>query len=178
MTLRTLGNILLTGLPGIGKTTIIQKVVRDLTRPAGGFYTREIREGSTRKGFRIISLDGREGLLAHRDFTGPFRVGRYGVNVADIERIAVNALEQALENSGCLIIDEIGRMELFSQRFQRCVLQCLDASTTVLGTIQRARTPFLDRIRSREDVEIITVTTTNRNDLPSNILRMLDDAPG
>lgn len=166
-------NILLTGRPGIGKTTIIQRIVTNLSVPAGGFYTQEIREGGTRMGFRIISLDGREGLLAHKQKKSSFRVGPYGVNIEDIEGIGVRALEEALENSGCIVIDEIGSMELFSEAFQQCVLRCLDAPTPVLGTIQKKKTPFLNSIRSRQDVNLIEVTAANRDDVPSTIPEMI-----
>ena len=74
--------ILSTGDPGCGKTTLIQHVLAELSVPAGGFYTQEVREGGTRKGFEIITLDGRRAILAHVNIRGPKKVGKYGVNLA------------------------------------------------------------------------------------------------
>ena len=166
-------NILLTGVPGIGKTTIIQKVLGQTSARVGGFYTQEIREGKRRVGFRIVSLDGKEGILAHTHSKSRWRVGKYGVNVEETDRIGVAALERAVEESDLIVIDEIGRMELFSERFRQAVVHCLDSRTDVLGTIQMKRLPSLDTIRSRKDVVLIEVTTGNRHSLPETILNMI-----
>ncbi|MFQ6091255.1 MAG: NTPase [bacterium] len=163
-------NILLTV-----KTTVIQKVLAEVSTKVGGFYTREIRKGKTRTGFRIVSLNGEEGVLAHKHFKSRWRVGRYGVNVEDLDRVGVRALEKALGESDLIIMDEIGRMELFSERFRATVLRCLDSPKNVLGTIQIRRTPFLDAIRSRDDVTLMEVTAGNRNLLSETILEMFRD---
>jgi len=87
---------LLTGRPGVGKTTVVMKVVKEFRGNAGGFYTEEIRRGNTREGFRIKTLDGRSGILSHVSHAGPFRVGRYGVDVDAFDEIAIPSLERAL----------------------------------------------------------------------------------
>ncbi|MBU4310532.1 AAA family ATPase, partial [bacterium] len=107
-------NILLTGRPGIGKTSILKEIIDTLKINAGGFYTKEVREGETRKGFEIITLNGKRGILAHIDCRSPYRVSKYGVNIKDLEEIAAPAIAEALRNKECIIIDEIGRMELYS----------------------------------------------------------------
>ena len=124
-------------------------------------------------GFRIISLDGREGTLAHTDLQSPFRVGRYGVHVEDIDAVGVRALELALEIRRCIVIDEIGSMELFSRKFLQCVLRCLDAPLPVLGTIQKKRTDILNNIRARSDVDVMEITMANRDRLPQTLLELL-----
>lgn len=163
-------NILLTGKPGIGKTTVIRKVMDKLTCSVGGFYTQEIREHGTRVGFKIASLNGKEGILAHVNYRGKYRVSKYGVNLTDLENIGVRALEDALEHCELIIMDEIGRMETFSGLFTTAVIKCLDADKPVLGTIQKRSSPFLDSIRTRKDVDIIEVDTTNRVRLPEIVL--------
>ena len=88
--------LLVTGAPGVGKTTLIRTVVAALPRRFGGFVTEEIREEGRRVGFRVRSLDGAEAVLAHvRGVRGP-RVGRFQVDVAGFERIGVTALEAAM----------------------------------------------------------------------------------
>lgn len=168
-------NILLTGRPGVGKTTIIREVIDSLDLDAGGFYTQEIREGGVRKGFEIRTLDGKCGILAHVDCKSPFRVSKYGVNVNDLEGIAAKSITDALGKKPYIIIDEIGRMELYSPKFQRAVKEALDSPSAVLGCIQARHNPFLDGIRVRDDTRIIEVTHQNRGNLAREIARMLGE---
>ena len=90
--------LLLTGRPGIGKTTVIKAVAKSLGQQAGGFYTEEIRGPGGRKGFRLVTLDGQEAVMAHVNLRGRGRprVSRYGVDVAAIERVGVAALRRAM----------------------------------------------------------------------------------
>jgi nucleoside-triphosphatase len=170
-------NLLLTGKPGVGKTTVIQKVLSQLERRPGGFTTQEIRKGSVRVGFSIRAVDdGQEGVLARVDLTSPYRVGKYGVNIDDMERVGVAAVRRALECSDVIIMDEIGRMENYCPSFQRAVLAALDAPLDVLGTLQMRSTPFLDRIRERPDVTVKLVTPQNRDGLASKLVAMLMDS--
>lgn len=155
-------NVFVTGKPGIGKTTIIERVLEQLDVEAGGFYTREIREGGSRVGFSIVGLHGERGMLAHVDLDGPYRVGRYGVNRDDLERVGVAAIERAMESSDLIVMDEIGRMELCSEAFRSAVMRALDSRKPVFGTIQARQNEFLDSVRARADVEIFTVGTANR----------------
>jgi nucleoside-triphosphatase len=174
--------LLLTGQPGIGKTTVIQQVLSGIKIAAGGFYTQEMREKGLRQdlrpcrrtGFSLRTLDGKQGVLAHCDYQGSNRIGRYGVNIALFERLALPALEQALEQKELVVIDEIGRMELFSARFQEIVWRILDQTRRhVLGTIHQARDTFVSSIKKRGDVEIITVNQANRDELPAWIIAQL-----
>jgi len=164
-------NVLLTGRPGVGKTALLKKLIASLDGNVGGFYTEEIRSGGRRVGFKIrsfqddIGFSGEEEVLAHMDSSSPFRVSRYGVNVEAFERVGVTAIERAIEESDLIVMDELGKMELFSESFQRTALRALDSPKSVLGVIQRAYTPFLERIRRREDVTVVAVTVENRDAL-------------
>ncbi|MBI5380053.1 MAG: NTPase [Nitrospirae bacterium] len=164
--------ILLTGRPGCGKTTVIRACFDRLERPAVGFYTEEIREQGERVGFRIQTLDEKTGVLAHVSFKGPHRVGRYGVDVAGFEALALPALQPPTPET-IIIIDEIGKMECFSEAFQRRVLALLDGPNPFLATIALKGPPFIQRIRTRPDVEILEVTPRNRTDLPDQLSRRL-----
>ena len=163
-------NILVTGRPGCGKTTLVERVAAALGERAGGFTSTEIRGQGGRLGFAIRTLDGREGVLAHVNHKSRHRIGRYRVNVRDIDAVAVPALDDAMREGKIVIIDEIARMELFSEVFCRAVSFALDSPCPVLATIQMRRDPFLDAIREREDVRIITVTPENRKQLVSELL--------
>ncbi len=168
-------NILITGKPGIGKTTAIKIMVDKLDRKrVAGFWSKEIREKGNRVGFAIETLSGKMGILAHVNITEGPKVSKYGVKIEDIDSIIVPELVQARESGSIIIIDEIATMELFSRQFLKEVRSCLDTKR-VLGTIQERRHPFLDEVRSREDVELFTLTLDNRNRLPIHLLELLKE---
>ncbi len=114
-------HILLTGKPGIGKTSVIKKIVPLLGTEAGGFFTEEIRVMERRMGFRVVTLDGAEGVLAHVECNSNYTVGKYRVDQDSFERVAIPALESAIKHKSIIIIDEIGKMELFSMKFRMLV---------------------------------------------------------
>ncbi|MFQ6078279.1 MAG: NTPase [Thermodesulfobacteriota bacterium] len=167
--------IFLTGRPGVGKTTVIMKVIEGFRGRVGGFYTEEIRTRKIREGFRIKTLDGRDGILSHVNYSGPFRVGRYGVDVDAFDAIAIPSLERAFERGGLIIIDEIGKMELFSRRFRSLIRRVLASDKRILGVIHQMTDPFTQRIRQSPDVKIVAVTEINRKVLPSLILEKLGE---
>lgn len=165
-------NYLLEGKPGVGKTTLLHDVASCIsTISIGGFYTEEIRELGKRVGFRIRTFKGESGILSHAAFKSGPHVGKYRVDVATFEAIGVNELQQALDESELILIDEIGKMELFSERFQHTVLECMDSSQTVLATVMSGSHPFVDQLRIRPDVKVTTVTLQNRNRLVEQLLR-------
>ena len=167
-------NILLEGRPGSGKTTLVKKLIERLSdRKLGGFYTEEIRKSGSRAGFTIRTLDGREAVLAHVDFTNADRVGKYGVDVRAFENLAVPALKQAAAGADCIIIDEIGKMELFSEPFKMAVKASLFLDIPVIATIMSHAHPFADEIRMRPDVKRIMVTREEEGFLVVEILEEL-----
>lgn len=165
--------ILLTGAPGSGKTTLIRRLLAGLDRPAGGFYTQEIRSQGVRLGFELITLDGRQGVLAHVDIRSRHRVGRYGVDLGVLDGMGVDAILAAIDAGGLVVIDEIGPMEIASERFRRAVIQALDSHATVLATIVKRSIPFTDQIKARPDVRLFEVRPDNREELVSRIAPLL-----
>jgi nucleoside-triphosphatase len=162
-------NILITGLPGSGKTTLVEKVVAQLDVPVAGFITRENRERGNRVGFSIDTVDGRSGVLAHVDFKSRYRVGRYGVPLETIDKIAVPSLVVSSSNV-LIVIDEIGKMECFSEVFKKAVLEALDSSNSVLATIAMKGDSFIQSLKSREDVSVIELNQANRDMLISSLI--------
>ena len=161
--------ILLTGVPGVGKTTVIRKVARLIGPDAAGFYTEETREGGRRTGFDIMTLDGRRATLARSGKKSRHRVGRYGVDLQALDSVAVSAVEEAVGGGKTIIIDEIGKMELFSQKFRDAVIRAFDSPSPVVAVIMLKPNEFADSIRRRADVMTFEVTTSNRASLPSRI---------
>lgn len=165
--------ILLTGRPGVGKTTIIREIAQKLGAAAGGFYTAEIRESGRRQGFKIVTLDGKEGILSHVDIKGTPRVSRYGVNLRDLEEIGVTALRRALADADYVLVDEIGKMELFSEEFRKAVLETIRSDKPVVGTVLRGRSRWVDGLRALPKVTVLEVTEANRAGMAQHVLDLL-----
>jgi nucleoside-triphosphatase len=161
---------LLTGSPGTGKTTVIRQVIAGSEFKAGGFYTEEIRSGGTRQGFRIITLDGQDAVLAHVDSHSRYRVSKYGVDIQNLDSIGVAAINQAIEISDLIVIDEIGKMELFSPHFRQAVLKAIDSGKKVLGTVMLNPHHFADNIKHHPEVKVIQLTRANHDEVLREIL--------
>ncbi len=156
---------LVTGEPGIGKTTLIRQVVSTMRLRAAGFYTEDLRTAGVREGFRIVTLDGQTALLAATGHPSDVSVSKYGVDVPELERVGVAALRRGLERGHVLIVDEIGKMQLFSKEFRSIVLTAVQQGHPMLGTIMGGRNPYADRIRQHQNVEVLTLTPESRQDL-------------
>ncbi len=166
--------LLIAGNPGVGKTTVLTKTV-DLLKSkncnVGGMISREVREKGTRVGFEILDLKThKRGWLAHvNQKTGP-QVGKYRVNLDDLKSIGAKAILDAVETSEIIAIDEIGPMELFSEEFKNAVKKALDSNKEVIAVVHaRANDKILREAKSREDAEIFTVSTENRDKLSEKI---------
>lgn len=169
-------NIFLTGAPSSGKTTVIKKVIQGLDYPANGFYTEEERIGGKRVGFLMRTLDGRTGHLAHQDIRSEFHIRRYGVSIENIETIAVPSIAPVERN--VIILDEIGKMECFSEAFKQAAMRALNAPNPVIGTITFGGDQFIMNIKNRADMEIIEVTPDNRDALPAFLLQKVSGILG
>jgi nucleoside-triphosphatase THEP1 len=157
-------NILVTGPPRCGKSTLIERVVGRIHKPMTGFFTREMRQKGKRVGFSITTLDGKEGVLAHQDTKSRFRVGKYGVNLEHIDQIAVPSMLPTKADE-ILVIDEVGKMECFSSLFRQTLLNVLDSDISVIGSIALKGDEFIQKIRERADVLLIRMTENNRDEL-------------
>jgi nucleoside-triphosphatase len=167
--------IFVTGRPGIGKTTILLRVVGALKIKGywiGGMISREVREHGSRVGFEIFDISTkRKGWLAHVNQPIPPRVGKYGVNLEDLEKIGVKAILHAIENADVVVVDEIGPMELYSTPFKKAIVQAFESSKPLFGTIHHnARDPLIHAIKTREDAEIVGATYENRKEIHKEIL--------
>ncbi|XP_004620377.1 cancer-related nucleoside-triphosphatase isoform X1 [Sorex araneus] len=179
-------HVFLTGPPGVGKTTLIQKATEVLISsgmPIDGFYTEEVRQGGRRIGFDVVTLSGMRGPLSRVGSEPPpgkreCRVGQYVVDLTSFEQLALPVLRNASSSSGAghgvCVIDEIGKMELFSQPFIQTVRHTLSTpGTVVLGTIPIPKgkpLALVEEIRNRKDVKVFTVTKENRNHLLQDIV--------
>ena len=170
--------LLLTGAPGIGKTTVLSKT-KEALRAAdvrvGGMISQEAREDGMRVGFEITDLtSGGHGWLAHvNQKTGP-QVGKYRVNIGDIDRVGAKAISEATEKCAVVAIDEIGPMELYSPNFKQAVKDALDSGKVVLAVVHaKAQDLLINEAKQRADAELFTVTLANRNALPETLRKQV-----
>lgn len=161
--------LFLTGVPGIGKTTLIRAVLEQVDDvQCAGFYTEEKRSRGQRIGFGFVTLDGEEGTLASVGRNEP-TVGRYSVHLEEFERLALPQLDPENSSAELYVIDEIGRMELLSAKFRNKLIDLLARPTNILATIAKKGKGFIEQLKDRNDVELIEVTRANRDRLVKEI---------
>jgi nucleoside-triphosphatase len=166
--------LLIEARPGAGKTTALGHLAERLGDDGvalSGFLTREMRSGRRRVGFEIETFAGGRGLLAHVDIAGPPRVGRYGVDLEEFERLALPALE--VPRDGVVLIDELGKMELASERFREAVLDLFDSPVPIVATVHTFRHPFTDALKARPEVSTVRLSAANRDRLPGEVAERL-----
>jgi nucleoside-triphosphatase len=162
--------ILLTGLPGCGKTTAVMKILENVENvKAAGFYTEEIRENNIRKGFRWVRLDGSEGILAHVDIKSRQRVGKYGADVAEFERCVVPVLDVERTDVELYVIDEIGKMECMSVKFVSAVRELFNSEQTILATVAKKGGGFISEVKKVPKTELLYLTSQNRDEIISSV---------
>ncbi|MFX0123814.1 MAG: NTPase [Candidatus Hodarchaeota archaeon] len=175
-------HLLITGKPGVGKTTLIKRIVSEIrnTKPnwnISGFYTNEIRRNGLRIGFNIHTFDGQQGILARSNepqLPSKFRVGKYSVYLTDLEDLVVPLL---YESSDLLIIDELGKMELFSWKFRNAVTNAFNNHPRILATLPYYENPFLVSIKSRPNIHVWELTRFNRVQIFKEVIHEILDIP-
>jgi len=173
---------LVTGPPGVGKSTLVSKVVLRLKSAGviiGGCTTSERREGGARVGFEVRDLtSGRTGELA--SVTSKFgpRVGRYRVNLTDLARVGAGGVEAAASSSELIVIDEVGPMELVSPEFRRAVQKCIDSGKPMLAVVhERLEDDLLSELRSKATGQY-TISVENRDSTTEELGAALLKAAG
>jgi nucleoside-triphosphatase len=172
-------NVLVTGLPGCGKSTLVNRLVEKARAKGitvGGISTPEFRLATGKRGGFLIRniATGEEQTMASVEYASPVSVGRYGVNLQAIQDIGVTAITTAIAEADLVVIDEIGKMELAVAKFKASVIEALNSTKPVLGTIgMRLKTPFVLDIKNRVDVTVTVLTSENRNQVYQDVKNVL-----
>jgi nucleoside-triphosphatase len=166
--------LLLTGPPGVGKTTVIRAVADVLGRSRlGGFVTQEMRTRGVRRGFELITFDGERAVMAHVDRRGGPRVGKYGVDLGVLETISRDALA-ARKDVDIYLVDEIGKMECLSPGFVEAVQTLFAGDARIVATVGQRGGGFMAEVKRRPDIELWELTRDNRNAMPARVLSWLE----
>ncbi|MFH1622400.1 MAG: NTPase [Candidatus Omnitrophota bacterium] len=170
--------IIISSKPGVGKTTLVKELISKLKVTICGFYTEEIRENGKRVGFKVVNLENKEEVvLAHVYLEGPKKVGKYKVNIKDFEPMAINILEKAIKGKEeLIIIDEIGKMELFSKVFRQLVIRLLNSPKNVIFTIKTDWVKnWIPKIRDK-DIYNFDMSRQNYTETLEEIQEVLSDS--
>ncbi|XP_034481908.1 nucleoside-triphosphatase THEP1 [Drosophila innubila] len=168
---------LITGQPGVGKTTLVRKICAKLREQhkLQGFYTEEVRENGQRVGFDVVTICGTRGILAREKSIDNVRrpkVGKYSVYVEDFEKLTQPLLKLPGQAQQLMILDEIGKMELLSKRFEAAVNELLQQKQLLLATIPsqtRQPIPLVERLKCLPGATLYQVTKGNRDSLVNEI---------
>lgn len=177
-----MGIWLVTGPPGVGKSTAVAKVVLKLKSAGvivGGCTTAEKRSGGTRVGFEIRDLStGRSGELASATSKFGPRVGRYRVNLSDLGAVGGAGLAAASSSAEAIVVDEVGPMELVSPEFRRGMRSCIDSGKPLLAVVhERLEDDLLSELRAKA-TSVLTLTMENRDAAPDELAVALIDSAG
>jgi len=172
----------ITGMPNVGKTQTLVKVMeflKDSGYNIEGMITEPLIEKKKHVGFYVKDWQtGEKEVFAHIDFDSKEKVGEYGVDLKTLEKIGVPAIEKAIADTDVdiIIIDEIGKMEMLSERFCEVVIEALDSDKPIVVTLhKKSRTPLLQDVRRRDDIRILEVTPVNRNLLPYKLEKIMKE---
>ena len=171
-------NFLISGAPGTGKTTVIEKVVSNLEDEGfsvGGIYCPEIRKKGRRVGFKIVDIiSDSSRVMAHVEEEEGARVGNYRVNSGNIDEISELAISRALDEVDVLVIDEIAPMEVHSEKFKEKVKLALSSEKPLLAVIHKKSTMgFIGEVKYRDDFEFFDVNRETRDQLPGELTGLI-----
>lgn len=162
-------NLIISGTPGVGKTTLVKDAFFRFQSMARGFITEELRRGGVREGFVIKSMDGRSGLFASRAISSPVKLNKYGIDLNVLEGMGVSSLRAGLSEKKIIVIDEIGAMEMFSRAFCETVVECMASPCPVLATMRGGSKSFTDSLARMSDTETLSLNRRNYPDVAQEV---------
>lgn len=168
---------ILTGPPGVGKTTVVLKVIKMLKErgiSVGGIISKEVKSCGRRVGFEMIDVaTGERETLASLNGEGA-RMGKYKVNLKGLAEFASKKLESAIKNFEVVVCDEVGPMELLSPEFRRVALKLREVEKLALIVVHyKMKDPVIKAIKEDPSAELFEVTYENRDELPRRMFNSI-----
>jgi nucleoside-triphosphatase len=164
--------LIIQGKPSSGKTTLIKEIISKIKYDWAGFYTEEIRKNGRRIGFKLVNMKREEAIFAHQDFKSDYKVSKYGVDLSVLERYGIDVVK-SYSSPKLIIIDEIGKMELFSQKFRDFIAQIFDSDHNILATMKVNPDQFCRMLLERPDVKVFNLSRNNFQEVKVKILKLL-----
>ncbi len=171
----TCKNLIITGSPGVGKTTLIKECVQPFREHVDGFYTEELRSGSERHGFLLKTFAGGSGVMAQKGLKSSIKLNKYGIDLRVIDELGVPAIRQALAAKRIVVVDEIGTMEMMSTAFCEIIGQALSGDRPLLASIRLKAEPFTSQIRKMANTRLIHLTRENFPNVKVDVRRWIEE---
>ena len=168
-------NLILTGTPGIGKTTLIKECAYPFVEKLGGFVTEELKEGHCREGFLLKTFQGEKRVLAKKGMASPHKLNKYGIDLSALNNVGIPALKKAQAAGQLLVIDEIGKMEMMSEPFCQFVTSALAGPLPLLATIRTKAEPFTSQVKKMSDTELLVLTRANYPEIKRRVRGWIED---
>jgi nucleoside-triphosphatase len=166
--------LFISGSRGVGKTKLVKEATFSRRERIGGFYTEHMMSGRIHKGFMIHTFDGQERMLAAKGLKSPYQLGNYGVDLNALENVGVPALKLALMSKELIVIDEVGSMEMMSERFRLTLLESLASDKPILATIRSTSQPFSDQVKKLANSQLLQLTKSNYASIKQQVRKWLD----
>ncbi len=171
----TVKNLIISGSPGVGKTTLIKECTLPYREAVGGFFTEEIREGSERKGFLLKTFNGASGVLAQKGLKSSAKLNKYGVDLKVLEETGVASVRRAMDDRKIVVVDEIGSMEMMSPAFCEIIAEALAGTKPLLATIRLKAEPFSSQIKKMSNTKLMVLKKENFLEVKNEVRAWLED---
>lgn len=174
-------NLFITGLPKNGKTTLIKEICKKYFGKVCGFFTEEIMENNERIGFKIINTENESEIFALKhnkkldNYSGEIKhYKKYKILVSNLEKIGVEYINKNLNTNKIFVIDEIGSMEILSEKFCSLIVMLLNSKYNVVSTIRHNSQPFIDDIKKISNSKIFILSRKNFTVVFKSVCQYLD----
>ncbi len=155
-------NLLLTGAPGTGKTSLIRKLSEIFKEfNPTGFYTAEVVEDGAKSGILVFNLQGDGRVLAGTNLKSRYVVGRYRIDMKSFENLLDDVFSPEKKTS-LYFVDGIDKVECQSRKFSKLIIELLNSDKPVVASIADKGTGIISEIKKRDDVKLLDITTDNR----------------
>lgn len=164
-------NILITGYPRSGKSTILNKLIVNIDNKLG-FVTNEVLKNGEREGFELKTHKGDVLMFANVNFKSKYKVSRYYVDLDGLNKVIAEVKD--FNNNTFLFLDEIGQMQLFSQKFKNLVYKYLNSPNICIATLSKIyQDEFIENLKKRDDIILLEINEENRVEVEKYIKDLL-----